>query len=57
MGVLLVSHGERTPWRLHLRTPSFAHVQVLRELLPGTRVADLATVLASVFFVVGDVDK
>lgn len=57
MGYYLVSRGERTPWRLHLRTASFNNVQVLRALLPGTRVADLATVLASVFFVIGDVDK
>lgn len=57
MGTYLVSRGERTPWRLHLRTPSFNNVQVLRALLPGTRVPDLATVLASVFFVVGDIDK
>jgi NADH-quinone oxidoreductase subunit D len=57
MGYYLVSHGEKTPWRLHLRTASFANVQVLRALLPGTRLTDLATVLASVFFVVGDIDK
>ncbi len=57
LGYYLVSRGERTPWRLHMRTASFNNVQVLRELLPGTRVADLATVLASVFFVVGDIDK
>ena len=35
MGYLLVSRGEKTPWRLHLRTPSFAHVQVLRSALAG----------------------
>jgi NADH-quinone oxidoreductase subunit D len=57
MGYYLVSRGERTPWRLHMRTASFNNVQVLRALLPGTRVEDLATVLASVFFVVGDIDK
>ena len=57
MGCFLVSRGERTPWRLHLRTPSFNNVQVLRAVLPGIRVADIATVLASFFFVVGDIDK
>ena len=57
MGYLLVSRGERTPWRLHLRTPSFANVQALRVALPGTRVADLEAALASFFFIVGDIDR
>lgn len=57
MGYLLVSRGERTPWRLHLRTPSFGNVQALRVALPGTRVSDLQAALASFFFVVGDIDR
>jgi NADH-quinone oxidoreductase subunit D len=57
MGYYLVSRGERTPYRLAMRTASFNNVSVLPALLPGTRVADLVTVLASLFFVVGDVDK
>lgn len=56
-GVLLVSRGEPRPWRLALRTPSFAHVAVLAELLAGAPLSDLAAVLASVCFVLGDVDK
>ena len=56
-GYLLVSRGERTPWRLKLRTPSFAHVAVLGELLPGERLTDVVAILASLFYVVGDVDK
>ena len=56
-GYYLVSRGEKTPWRLKLRSASFNNVQVLRELLPGTRLRDLVTVLASMFFIVGDIDK
>jgi NADH-quinone oxidoreductase subunit D len=56
-GYYLVSRGERTPWRLKLRTASFNNVQVLSQLLAGTRVADLVPTLASMFFVIGDVDK
>ncbi|HRW19828.1 MAG TPA: NADH-quinone oxidoreductase subunit D [Dermatophilaceae bacterium] len=56
-GCWLVSTGDKVPWRLALRTPSFAHVGLLAELLPGTDLADLATVLGSVFVVMGDVDK
>ena len=56
-GYYLVSRGERTPWRLKLRSASFNNVQALKAVLPGTRVEDLATVLSSLFFVVGDIDR
>jgi NADH-quinone oxidoreductase subunit D len=56
-GYLLVSRGERTPWRLKLRTPSFGTVSVLGELLAGERLRDVVAILASLFYVVGDVDK
>ena len=56
-GYFLVSRGEKTPWRLKLRSASFSNVQVLREMLPGCLVADMVSVLGSMFFVVGDVDK
>jgi NADH-quinone oxidoreductase subunit D len=56
-GYYLVSRGEKTPWRLRLRSASFNNVQVLSELLPGCLVADMVAILGSMFFVVGDVDK
>lgn len=56
-GYLLVSTAERTPWRLKLRTPSFSHAQALIAALPGTPVDRLADALASMFIVVGDVDR
>ena len=56
-GYFLVSRGEKTPWRLKLRSASFSNVQVLREMLPGCLVADMVSVLGSMFFVVGDIDK
>ncbi len=57
MGYYLVSRGERTPWRLAMRTASFNNVSVLPHLLPGVRLPDLVTVLSSLFFVIGDIDK
>lgn len=56
-GYYLVSKGDKTPWRLKLRSASFANVQALRELLPGNLVADMIAILGSMFFVVGDIDK
>ena len=57
MGYYLVSRGEKTPWRLAMRTPSFNNVSALAALLPGVALADLVTVLGSMFFVIGDIDK
>jgi NADH-quinone oxidoreductase subunit D len=56
-GYYLVSRGEKTPWRLKLRSASFNNMQVLTEMLPGNLVADMIAILGSMFFVVGDIDK
>jgi NADH-quinone oxidoreductase subunit D len=56
-GYYLVSRGEKTPWRLKLRSASYNNIQVLGELLPGHLVADMVAILGSMFFVVGDIDK
>jgi NADH-quinone oxidoreductase subunit D len=56
-GYYLVSRGDKTPWRLKLRSASFNNIQVLTELLPGTLIADMVAILGSMFFVVGDIDK
>ncbi len=56
-GYFLVSRGDKTPWRLKLRTASFNNIAVLGDLLPGTRLADVVDILASLFYVVGDIDK
>jgi NADH-quinone oxidoreductase subunit D len=56
-GYYLVSRGDRTPWRLALRTASYANVQALSAVLPGTCVGDLPAILTSLFFVAGDTDK
>ncbi|WP_412540778.1 NADH-quinone oxidoreductase subunit D [Longispora sp. K20-0274] len=56
-GYYLVSRGEKTPWRLKLRTASYSNVQALATLLPGCLIPDLVAILGSMFFVVGDIDK
>lgn len=54
---LLVSRGGPTPWRMALRTPTFANVSVLPELLVGARESQIADVVASVGYGIGDLDK
>jgi NADH-quinone oxidoreductase subunit D len=56
-GYYLVSRGDRTPWRLAMRTASFNNVSALGKALAGTPLEHLVSVLASFFFVIGDIDK
>jgi NADH-quinone oxidoreductase subunit D len=57
LGMHLVSKGGTKPWRLHVRTPSFAMVQALPVMLTDLLVADVIATLASVDPVLGDVDR
>ena len=57
MGVLLDSVGEKTPWRLKLRTPSFATIQSFESILVGLPLTALVPMLQSCAFMVGDADR
>jgi NADH-quinone oxidoreductase subunit D len=57
MGYYVVGDGGKQPYRLKMRTASFSNVSVLPALLPGQLVPDLISILGSIFFVVGDVDR
>lgn len=56
-GVFTTSRGDKVPWRLSLRTPSLANVAAWSRVVPGTRLDDLTTALASLPFVTGDLEK
>ncbi len=56
-GSLLVSRGGQTPWRLALRTPTFANVNALEHLLVGAQHHEIPHIIASVGFATGDLDK
>ena len=56
-GVYLVSDGGDKPYRLKIRTPSFANLQALRHLLRDAYVADAVVILGSVDIVLGEVDR
>ena len=57
MGYYVVGNGKKEPYRLKMRTASFSNISVLPAILQGALVPDLISILGSIFFVVGDVDK
>ena len=57
LGMYLVSDGDRRPYRLKIRTPSYSNVSALPYVLKNTYVADMIAILGSFFFVLGDIDR
>jgi NADH-quinone oxidoreductase subunit C/D len=56
-GYYLVSDGSTVSYRTRIRTPSFAHVQMLSLLAPGLMIPDLVAILGSLDFVLADIDR
>lgn len=57
VGWYLVSDGSMTPYRLKVRVPSFANLQVIEETLPGYRVADVVAILGSLDVIIPEIDR
>jgi NADH-quinone oxidoreductase subunit D len=57
LAVYVVSDGGQRPYRVHIRDPSFANLQVVPELVIGGLIADVVSAVASVDPVMGGVDR
>jgi len=57
LGCYLVSDGGPKPWRVHLRTPSFAHLSALPVMTKGYMIADVVGIIGSIDIVLGDCDR
>ncbi|QHS10231.1 NADH-quinone oxidoreductase subunit C/D [Sinimarinibacterium sp. NLF-5-8] len=53
----LTSDGSTMSYRTRIRTPSFAHLQMIPYICRGLMVPDLIAILASIDFVMADVDR
>jgi NADH-quinone oxidoreductase subunit D len=57
IGCYIVSDGSPTPYRMHVRAPSFVNVQALPHMMRGGLVADAVAVISSIDPVLGEVDR
>lgn len=57
MGYYIVSQGELVPFRVKIRSASFSNLSITPWLLKGVYVPDIITILASLYFILGDIDR
>lgn len=56
-GVFLVSDGSNKPYRCHVRSPGFAHLQGIDFMLKGHNLADVPAAIATLDIVFGEIDR
>jgi NADH-quinone oxidoreductase subunit D len=57
MGYYVVSRGDSGPFRVKIRSASFNNISITPWLLRGVYVPDIITILASLYFILGDIDR
>ncbi len=57
LGFYTVSDGTTSPYRVHMRTPSFGNLQATSRMVEGTLIADVIASIGSMDFVLGDTDR
>ncbi len=57
MGYYVISQGGLEPFRVKIRSASFSNMSITPWLLKGTYVPDVITILASLYFILGDIDR
>jgi NADH-quinone oxidoreductase subunit D len=57
MGYYVVSDGTAKPWRVHMRSPSYANLQALEKMCVGRLLADVVAAIGSIDIVLGEIDR
>ena len=57
LGYYVVSDGSATPYRYHVRSPSFLNITALEAMCLGQTIADVVGILGSLDIVLGEVDR
>ncbi len=57
LGFYVISNGKPTPWRYHVRAPSFINLTAFGPICIGQKIADVVAVLGSIDIVLGEVDR
>ncbi|MFQ5877341.1 MAG: NADH dehydrogenase (quinone) subunit D [Acidobacteriota bacterium] len=57
LGFYIKSEGDKSPYRLYIRSPSFISLQAIERMVVGGLISDLVAVIASLDPVMGEVDR
>lgn len=57
LGFYFISDGSGSPYRMHIRSPSFIHIGALPAIARGELVADLVATIGSLDVVLGECDR
>jgi NADH-quinone oxidoreductase subunit D len=57
LGVYVCSQGEKTPYRVRFRTPSFASLSLFPEILENAPLSDVVAIISSLDIMVSEVDR
>lgn len=56
-GVFIESHDDKTPYRLHFRSPSMTLVNIMPKVCKGEKIADFISIGGSMDYVIPDIDR
>ncbi len=57
LGFFVVADGTGRPWKCYCRSPSFANLQTVGELLPGRLISDIVPIFGMINMIGGECDK
>jgi NADH-quinone oxidoreductase subunit D len=56
-GIYVISDGANKPYRLKIRSPSFAHLSSMSQMVKGHMLADAVAIIGNIDIVFGEIDR